>query len=661
MGLTSGIAPPPKTPPDTARAIKRAMRDAELAPAGWAGQLASYAQILLAIGLWSAWTDNLGPLAASAGALGIGILFGTLTPVGAWFVNLSGTVAALAAVFVTVVALGFSDGRLFGDEPWLIVLVVGLVVLGLDWRFVPRLRARAVASGLLVVPLVGADERWAFVGACCWFVGVLLTLWLLERDVRTAALRPVPLAETTSERPTNALDLVRAAGIALAIALVALLLVGDMTCSPPQDSAGSLRFDKSQPFDGRSPSRDSATDPDRILRSLDPGGREYEYRIDEFGRPYVTGSDGTRSYVEEGPGGLELRDDGGSLQAEIGEDEITVYGSSGDHQTYQRGGGGLRVDGSRGETFTLDRDGEQWVLRDDSGRIVARNDPTIDPDHLYVRDPDGNVLIPDADGDGRIPLPDAGGDGGLAGGGDQSLVYERDGDGRVVVRDPDGGTRTYDRDDQGRDRVLVEEGGRTRTYVYDESADGLRITEYEEDGEVVDEYVYDPDGRAVDRGPGGSSAGGGARSSSGGAPSGRDGISEPSGADVPWKLVGLVALGLVALLGAVLWLRRERGATDRTPLTWAERVARRLDDEGKTRGRGRRRGETVLDHSAALAAGPLPDERVTRVGRLLSSALFGPREPSPDAQRWAEAVVDDVSRAHPPTPRRERRRRGGST
>ena len=78
-------------------------------------------------------------------------------------------------------------------------------------------------------------------------------------------------------------------------------------------------------------------------------------------------------------------------------------------------------------------------------------------------------------------------------------TIERDGD-RIIAHDPDGSTTTYDHDDQGRQRVHVDDGFGERTYVYEDSADGTRITEYDENGDVVGHYLYDPQGNPTSSG-----------------------------------------------------------------------------------------------------------------------------------------------------------------
>ena len=491
MAVTGQWAPPPT---DTRRAIKRAMRTAELAPAGGPAQLGVYLEVVLALGLAAAFVDNGVAFGATAAALGAGIVIGIITPLGRWFSDVSGVAAAIVATFVVFLGLAFTDGGVFDEEGWLIPLVVGLGVLGLDWGFVPRLRARAVTSGVLVVPLIGADRGWAYAGAIAWFIGLLLTLFLLERDVRRAALRPIPLTPEPPPSRINAMDFVRTAALGLAVGLVVALLLSDVTCSP---------------------------------------------RFEEVSTP-----------TQREPSG---------------------------------------IDGSRTE---------------------ARS------------------LLP--------PSPNPGGQGFQ-----DELEYSVDQNGRLVVRDAEGSTFTYDRDDEGRNRVRVEDSDGTRTYVYDESGDGTTVTEYDEDGRKVGEYAFDSEADVGDSGASGPTNSPSANAPTAVAP---DDASDSGG--IPWVAIIGVTLGLAALVALTVWLMHNRIGS-RRELSWAEQLAERLDHEGRRRGRGRATSETVVEYARALAGGPLPDIRIAAVGRLVSAALFGRTAPPPDAQTWAESVVNEAAAAHP--------------
>lgn len=156
---------------------------------------------------------------------------------------------------------------------------------------------------------------------------------------------------------------------------------------------------------------------------------------------------------------------------------------------------------------------------------------------------------------------------------------------------------------------------------------------------------------------GGSGTGAGG---SGGSTTGRSGstTSSPS-PDLTPLLAGLLLVAAAVAIALVLWPRRRGGADEADgPPPWAGVLVARLDAEGGARGRPRAPGETVVDHAAALAQGPLPDPRISELGWLLSAALFSGREPPDDRRVWAETVLDEVTAAHPvpEAPRRGRRR-----
>lgn len=156
-----------------------------------------------------------------------------------------------------------------------------------------------------------------------------------------------------------------------------------------------------------------------------------------------------------------------------------------------------------------------------------------------------------------------------------------------------------------------------------------------------------------------SGSGGGSSGGSSGGPGGTGGgvgaaESGTSGSQPPWMLVAGLLLGLAALgLGLWWWLGRNR--PPRRELGWGERMAARLDAEGARRARPRGSAEPVLAYVRALAAGPLPDARLSGVGEVVSSALFGP-DPPLATRSWAEQVLDAVVGAHPPPTRTERLR-----
>jgi hypothetical protein len=330
------ITDPEASRPDTIRAIKRAMRVAELAPAGMASQLATYAQIVLAMSLTTVVTQDVSAVVIASLTLAVGLVIGLATPVGGWFTNLSGFVAAIVAMFVAFIVLAFGDGRVFGDEPWLAPLLVFLGVLGLDWRFAPRLRARAIGSGLVVIPILGAEGEWIFAAAIAWFLGVLVTLWLIERDVRRAAMRPTPLIPQPSPARNNTIDLLRSATLGLGVGLFAAVLLTDASCSAPSPTVDVLPRPDTPPFEPGSGG--SFTSP--LVRPIpgvgDPLDGATDHEIDERGRIVITGRDGsTFTFDQDGQGRdrVTVEDSGGTrtfIYDERGsETRITEYDERG--------------------------------------------------------------------------------------------------------------------------------------------------------------------------------------------------------------------------------------------------------------------------------------------------------------------------------------------
>jgi transglutaminase-like putative cysteine protease len=104
----------------------------------------------------------------------------------------------------------------------------------------------------------------------------------------------------------------------------------------------------------------------------------------------------------------------------------------------------------------------------------------------------------------------------------------------------------------------------------------------------------------------------------------------------------LVVIATVALAWVVVTLIR-RGRRRRAR-PWVTRWYERLVRAGAGRGRPRDPAETPAEYCQALAE-DLPDDRLRRVGELLTLAAYSPDEPPGDARAWAEAVVRDLERS----------------
>jgi hypothetical protein len=106
-----------------------------------------------------------------------------------------------------------------------------------------------------------------------------------------------------------------------------------------------------------------------------------------------------------------------------------------------------------------------------------------------------------------------------------------------------------------------------------------------------------------------------------------------------WWLLVLVA-AVTVVWGAsrtFAWWHRRRARP------WVTRCYERLTRAGRKRGRPRRPTETPAEYCEALA-GEVPDDRLVRVGALLTEAAYSTREPPPDARSWADEVVREVTR-----------------
>ncbi len=115
-----------------------------------------------------------------------------------------------------------------------------------------------------------------------------------------------------------------------------------------------------------------------------------------------------------------------------------------------------------------------------------------------------------------------------------------------------------------------------------------------------------------------------------------------------WWVGVLVALALAAWL--VMWILRRRRARRARP--WATRCYERLRRAGARYDRPHRPHETPAEYCDALAA-TVPDDRLARVGDLLTVAASSNHEPPAVDRAWADAVVTDLERRAP------RRRPGG--
>ena len=626
-----------------------------LIPAGAVGQAAAFVECLLALALLAPRLASPVVAVLGAAALAGGIALSVATGVGRRFTGIAGWVAALCTTAVVSVVISLLDARGV-SLPRELSILAGLAVLGMDWRYVSRLRGAVVLSGLFVVPLAGTHSPWAVAGGLLWLAGALVTFWVLERDARAAVPRVTdPSGGRGLDEDPRPVDLLSVLVPALLIGAAAALVLGNPSCSPktskgsssattangsPSGRGGQTGANSSSgngggasvdPSAGADPSASSLGAGSAPLYRLDQAGHEQSLDVDHLGGGIIRAGTGPGYSVESRDGRTVVRDADGTVVAEIDGGTVTAHGADGSaSQEFQLDGAGhLTVEGTDGQRYQLDESGDALVLRGPNGDVVASG--PLDADRVDVRGPDGRALVAGADGAGTIAVPNQATRENLLG---QGKTYTTDGSGHPVVVEPDGVTHTYGTDSQGRPQVQVTGPGPARTYVYDESGDTLRVVEFDAQGRFVRDFVVGAPGQPE------------LRATAKPAPGSAGGVRAPKqAADGPnWVLIA-AALAVALLAGAVAWWLASRDAP--VPRSWGETMADRLGHEGSRRGRRRRPDETVMGYSEALASGPLGDPRVARVGRVVSDALFGRVEPPAATRAWAEATVDEVVAAHP--------------
>jgi hypothetical protein len=128
-----------------------------------------------------------------------------------------------------------------------------------------------------------------------------------------------------------------------------------------------------------------------------------------------------------------------------------------------------------------------------------------------------------------------------------------------------------------------------------------------------------------------------------------------------WRALQRLAL-VVALLVAVLAFFVVRAVVRhrrrRREEAWVHRLYRRVEREGRVRGRPRRPSETPQQYLRALSDDALPQpEGLDVVAELMTVAAYGSRELTDDEQRRAEAALDAAVAASPKRWRRRNRAR----
>ncbi len=589
--------------------------------------------------------------------LGIGV--GAATGVDRAFRSFSGLGAAFITGGIATVLWALAASQGF-EAPPISILVVSGAVLGLDWLYVPRLRTLVFASGILVVPAVGLDRGWTLPAALLWLGLAFVTFWLLEQDQR-AALEQLQLIEPSgASRPTAGLDLARTLGIAALVGLTAAFLLGSPSCNldldpPDQAPNGGGEYGPGDPgsYGGEGGTgngggfgfRDYGLDPDRVERPMTyRDGRRDPLVDSETGERYEL--DDTIASGRDGE--VSVRDQEGREVAVLEDGAVVAIDDEGREQRYERRGDGeLHLEGADGETYVLDQRGGRGVLLGPEGESVAIEAQPGDGE-LEIANPDGSIVADDPDGTVRdtIPIPPPVlGERGWPGGDDRGRSYTYEGD-RTTVTDRTGEVRVYDRDEQGRDRFRSEPvDGEPLTFTYDDRSDGkVDVTVTDDDGEVVDRFTLDPNDTDGDGSTGPEPDGQGQFDPQQDQDQKEDQEKDDRG--IPWKAIAVGVLVVAALAGLAYWLIKRR-RPPRDPGSWAQEMARRLDEEGAERGRPRNPSETVVDYTVALADEPLPDPRLVTVGAVVSEALFDRQEPPESTRSWADTVVSEALEANP--------------
>jgi transglutaminase-like putative cysteine protease len=168
-------------------------------------------------------------------------------------------------VAIAVATVAFLAGAVFDTTP--VGLFVGLFVLPLDWRVIPRLRA-AVGAGMVFAALavVGPGSLRLPVLAL-WAPLAALTLLLVERDVRRAGRqaarhRPPGLPPVPPDTTRTARDALACAVMAVVAVIAALVVLPAPSPAPSPGKAGESGLDTAA-YDGFAGSLDLAGQPPR--------------------------------------------------------------------------------------------------------------------------------------------------------------------------------------------------------------------------------------------------------------------------------------------------------------------------------------------------------------------------------------------------------------
>ena len=324
--------------------------------------LATTAPLAAAIG-WASGGPTLA--VATVASLVVGVAIGSVVDLDRFFAQIPGIVVAITAPMLLGVGVVLTSEGSVPPATGPLLLQLGAVLWGLDWRRAGRLRAQAF---LMVVPLWLAlfrdpttVEAAAVVAVA---LGVLASLALAARDEQGGVPRLSSQPPAAPRTSFTAADLARAVGVALVVGGLAWFLLDGRSVVPPDppDVGDRLSFGS-------------------------PGGEGTTPGVPPTGSPSGGGGGASGDLPSGGGGGGGVTGDPGTSLYDGG----TGSGSAGG------GGGGLGL-GEGGEGFDLDGDG-----------TVDGFD--LDGDGLMDGfDLDGDGTIDEAADAGEDPEADDGGD-----------------------------------------------------------------------------------------------------------------------------------------------------------------------------------------------------------------------------------------------------------
>lgn len=585
-----------------------AKRRREPVPASVAGRVATLLLLAVAWAAVDAAADapELRDLATSFWlALAAGTVVAGVTPVSRLFRRVSAWPVALL-VAGAMAYLAYESGT-SDRSSYVTVGYVAAFLLGLDLRWVSRLRVWVIVSGICLIPALVLSGRGPVLWAGAWLAGAFVTLWILSADVHRAVERPAD-ANEVRPRVRRPLDLARIGIAGLSLGIV----FGLMMDSPGFSFRPLERVVRYLPF---RPDLDLA-DLDIRDYEVDDNGFEVRYRVTPDGQRFVVDPNTNEPFaVVERDGVDEFRSYLDDVVATIPDGASTLLVPHADGTT----------------TTTYRRDDRGWYVEVDGLRYRAE----LRGGTAMLLAPTGAVV--DA-GSVGMALPPAAVLEGTAG---EDTRLWRYGD----IIEVDGwrqGRRSYR---LYSDELEVEVRRRGDDYEYRWAADRSEVRIYVEEYRQSGTLVMDRDGNAFDY----------LRARLAENPA------EPAGEPSPWpdrvKRALSVALAASALGGvAVLaWRARRRGG--RADRGWAEAQFARIEAFGATRAEPRGKAESVVAYLDRLAREVDDDDgRLRAAGEVLDDALYGAEPLTPNERARVESTIDAVIRGVGPEDRTGPRR-----